>query len=151
MRLVLHSQTRSISEGLPSNGQRSSPEARLIPAFAMTISQLLCGELAIAASNMATWSSQDVMLHLTNCAFLGDFGKHGDGHRYQISRWERRTGSTLLQLVFREPRQDLRLLQRLCAELASFSSLGRWCRLTCPSAAKARAVPSPMPFAPKRL
>lgn len=110
-------------EGLPSSGQRSSPEARLIPAFAMTISQLLCGELAIAASNMATWSSQDVMLHLTNCAFLRDFGKHVDGHLCQISRQERQTESTLLQLVDLELHQDLRLSQRLCTGLVSSSSL----------------------------
>jgi hypothetical protein len=41
-----------------------------MPAFAMTMSQLLHGEFAIAASNTRTCSSQLVMLHFTNCAFL---------------------------------------------------------------------------------
>lgn len=34
------------------------------------MSQLLLGEFAIAASKTETCSSQDVMLHLTNCALL---------------------------------------------------------------------------------
>lgn len=55
---------------LPSNSHRSSPEARLIPALAMTMSQLLWGEFLIAASNIATWSSQEVILHFTNWALL---------------------------------------------------------------------------------
>lgn len=60
----------SFMDSIPSSGQRSSPEARLMPAFAITISQLLCGEFLIANSNIATWSSQEVMLHLINWAFL---------------------------------------------------------------------------------
>lgn len=54
----------------PSRGHRSSPLARLMPALAITISQLLLDELAIAASNSSTCSSQLVISHLTNCALL---------------------------------------------------------------------------------
>jgi hypothetical protein len=41
-------------ETVPSKGHRVSPNDLLMPALAMTISQLLCGDFVVAAVNICT-------------------------------------------------------------------------------------------------
>lgn len=67
---ILSTHQVEVVGGPPSSGHSVSPLALLMPALAMTMSQLFAGEFAIAASKTSTCWSQSAMLHFTNCAFL---------------------------------------------------------------------------------
>jgi hypothetical protein len=59
----------SLVDTAPSKGIRGSPDPLPTPAFAMTMSTVLLGDIEIAVSKRRTWPSHDLVSHLTNTAF----------------------------------------------------------------------------------